>query len=243
MSRVQVKSQKKTLDPNGKLNAKQRHKLNHVRLGGPGISWQVRSLPQKKQFVKAVSVKEGNWLGMSDDLTRPFEIPYIDRFGKFTGCTMYTSGMTQQSYISTVISTISRRLLFWGRSHNNMKKVSHNLLEKLVVKASAVYAMTKNTYMLDRVLALLKNVQRNRKAITGVIASFASKLDAYKGFIYSQACSHAHWLTSRAKRPREKSRPELHAYPLREVGISNFAQRRAWIFEAIYKTASAVLYI
>lgn len=232
-----------TLDQTGKQNAKERHKLNHVHMG-KGRQWQIRPLPEKLQHLKGgVTLKKGNWLGISDDLYRPCDFPFIDRFGKFTGCTLYKSGMRQQDFISSVVATISGRLISWAWSHNDMKKVNRNFLKKLCVKASTVYAVSKNSYMMDRILVLMKNLQKNRRAITGIIASFASKLDAYKGFIYSQACSHAYWLTSRAVRPRDKSRPDLHAYPLREVGISNFSQRRAWLFEAVVKSASAVLYL
>lgn len=241
MARVRATT-RKSRDPNGKQTAKERHRLNHIHMG-IGRPWQVRPLPEKIQNVKSVTLRKGNWLGVKDDLSRPFNIPFIDRFGKFTGCTLYTAGLRQQDYMATIISTISSRIFSWVRSHNDMKKINRNYLRKLCAKASAVYATTKNSYMMDRIFVLLKNFQQNKKTVTGIIASFASKLDAYKGFIHSQACSHAYWLTSRAQRPRDKSRPELHTYPFREVGISNFPQRKLWLFDAIIRTASAVEYL
>jgi len=230
----------------GKLTCKQSHSLNTISMSGVGRDWEVKALPNQLKHVRALTVKKGNWLGCAKelDLPRPYHIPYIDSRGKFTGCTLYKSSITSQDFLATVISTVASRLRSWVYRHNDrIKYKSRKYLNDLITRSSAIYAMTKNNYMLDRLLVLFKDFERQKESVRGVLAHFASKLDANKGFIYGQACSHAHWLTSRAQRPRDKSSPILHSYPFREVGISNFAQRKVFIYEAIYATTTVVAHI
>lgn len=212
-----------------------------VHVGGPGIPWVVHEMPDKRNSPRAVTVKLGNWLGdSSQSPTGNRKIPYIDSRGKFSGCTLYTSNLSDQSYLATVIATVARRLHFWARRHNRFKFIERSMLETIITKVSSIYTLTKNSYFLDRILALMKNFHRNKKPITGLVNSFASKLDVYKGFIYSQACKHAHWLTSRAARPRDKSSTELFSYHMQRVGISNLLQMKTFIEEAIYVTVNTV---
>lgn len=203
----------------------------------------MEDLPQKLSRVRAISVKKGNWLGLSDDFMKPFELPFIDHCGKFTGCTLYRSVMNQQDYIATLIATVAKRIDSWAWSHSKILKKDTSFLKTLVTRVSTIYVLTKNSYFIDRILVLLKNFQRHKKAITGLVAHFANKLDANKGFIYGQACSHAHWLTSRASRPRDKSSPKLHTFPFREVGVTDFTKRKVWIFDSVYRTSMDIQYL
>jgi len=231
------------LKANGpKTTSKQRHKLNHVHIGG-GRPWVVSDRPEKQRHIRAVTLKKGDWLGIKEDLIQIFEIPYFDTFGKNSGCTLYTARMTQQDYIATLIATVSRRLLCWTRSHSKLMRKEQAYLEDLIARCSTLYVLTKNSYLIDRILVLTKDFRKNKSFIKGIIARFASKLDANKGFIYSQACSHAHWLTTRAKRPRDKSSPTLHAFPLRKVGCTDFSKRKVWIFDAIYRVSTGTRYL
>lgn len=209
-------------------------------MSGVGKPWEIKAIPEQLKHVRALTVKKGNWLGVKNDFPKPFDIPFIDERGKFTGCTLYKACLSSQSFLATVISTVSSRLRGWARSHNRIKFKSKNHLEYLITRSSTLYSLTKNSYMMDRLLVLFKDFERHKKAIAGIVACFASKLDANKGFIYGQACSHAHWLTSRASRPRDKSSPDQFSYPLREVGVSNFSQKKEFIFDALYVTTSVV---
>lgn len=169
-------------------------------MSGVGRPWEVKSLPTDLKHVRALSLKKGKWLGVKEDFDKPFDIPFIDSRGKFTGCTLYKACLNSQSFLATVISTISSRLNGWTRSHGSkIKFKSRKYLGDLLARSSTIYALTKNSYMMDRLLVLFKDFERHKKAIAGLIAHFASKLDANKGFIYNQACSHAHWLTSDRK--------------------------------------------
>lgn len=238
MIRTRIKCQTPRSPNTTKLTRKQRHSLNTIHVGS-GRSWQIEGLPERKQLIRAVSVKEGNWLGMKNDFKKPFHIPYIDRRGKFSGCTLYRSSLTSQSYLSTLIGTVSRRLIQWSRSHQGkLKHKVYRNLETLIARISALYVLTKNSYMMDRCLVLLKNLEKNQSAIRGLLAFYVSKLDENKGFIYSQASKYAHWLTSRASRPRDKSRDQYN-YFLGKVGVSNLAQRAEWIESCVYAVASA----
>jgi hypothetical protein len=190
-----------------------------------------------------MTIKRGNWLGCSDDLTRKFELPFIDHAGKTSGCTLYTKEMTQQDYIATLIATTSKRISSWAYSHSKIERTSSSFLKTLCARVSTIYVLTKNSYLLDRVLVLMKDFQKYKNTIAGLIAKHASKLDENKGFIYSQACSHAHWLTSRAVRPRDKSRPALHTFPFSKVGVTDFEKRKIWIFHALYTVCSHIMYI
>jgi len=225
-----------------KLTCKQRHKLNHVHTG-PGRAWVEKPLPNQLRHVRAVTVKKGDWLGVKEELQHSFKIPYFDRLGRNSGCTLYTATLTQQDYIATLIATVSRRLLSWTRSHSKLKRKEQAYAETLMCRASTLYVLTKNSYLLDRILVLTKDFRKHKKIIHGIIFGFARKLDVNKGFIYSQACSHAHWLTTRASRPRDKSSPNLHSFPFKEVGISNFSERKLWIYDALFRVSSDVRYL
>jgi len=202
-------------------------------------------MPRDLDNVRAVTVKRGNWLGEFKGPEGPKKIPFIDRQGKFTGTHLYTCNLSSQSYLSTVIATISRRLFFWIKRHNKpiKKRKERKYLETITTKVSGLYALTKNDYLLNRILVLFRNIERNRKPIAGLVNSFASKLDVYKGFVYSQACKHAHWLTSRAQRPRDKSSTDLRKYPFPQSGVTTLERRKLFISEAIYATTSVVAQI
>jgi hypothetical protein len=226
-----------------KFIKKKPHDLSYVSQSGGSIKWEVRPLPQQSTRVIAVNVKKGNWLGPSSDLVWPVKIPYIDRFGKISGCSLYSANLKLEDYISTVIATSAGRLFSWVRRHNKGKDFQYFVAKKLCQKVSSLHCITKNTYIVDRFLVLSKSLQKNLKTIVGLLASAANKLDDYKGFIYSQACSHAYWLTTRASRPRDKSRLNLHDFPLRKVGVTNHSQMISWTYNAIFTVARAIMLI
>lgn len=153
---------------------------------------------------KGVALKTSeSWIKTQDTLRVPVSLPYIDRFGKFTGAEVFEHYLSPQGFISTVIATVFRRIKLLTQRRNGIKDT--NIMQNLLLKASAYYSLTKNSYFWDRFLFLSKNIRQNQKAIRGLIYSVTSKLDDYKWFVYGHVCLQTQWLTSRALRPRDKS--------------------------------------
>lgn len=179
--------------------------LNQIRINEPGRPFETRSLPRVKCHIKGLNMLTS--LAWCKTLTGPkpvTELPYIDRYGKFTGRSSYKCSLAPQAYLSTVISTVFRRLKFWTLRRNHIKDV--NIAQNILLKCSAYYALTKNVYFWNRILALTKgNLNRNRGLVASLLHSVTSKLDAHKWFVYGHVCLQTQWLTSRAVRPRDKS--------------------------------------
>jgi hypothetical protein len=78
-------------------------------------------------------------------------------------------------------------------------------ISQLLFEVSAAYVVSVNDWIMNRVLGVLRT-KRKLNVIRSLLHVFITKLDADQRFVLSQACSQAHWLTSRSKGPRDKSR-------------------------------------
>jgi hypothetical protein len=186
--------------------SKKSSNLNLISLDreGGGKDYEIRLLPKKRHLARGVNLLTSErWIKTPKAFKPSVKLPYIDVRGKFTGTNLYQCDLTPQGYISTVISTILRRVKFWVLRRNSISE--WNKRQNILLKCSAYYAMTKNVYFWDRILALTKSLGRNWKSISSLLHSVSSKLDDHKWFVYGHVCLQTQWLTSRAVRPRDKS--------------------------------------
>jgi hypothetical protein len=181
------------------------HKANCISTSGKGNQpWNIIKMPIKRCNVKSLNVLTSKaWLKTSTAPVAVSYLPYIDRLGKFTGMSTYRCNLQPQSYISTVITTIHRRLHFWVV--RKQSRSEYNKRQTLLLKCAAYYALSKNAYFWDRVLFLSKDLAKNWRTISRILHQYSQKLDDNKWFVYGHVCLQTQWLTSRALRPRDKS--------------------------------------
>jgi hypothetical protein len=169
--------------------------------------FEVRRMPKTPSLVRGVALRASNrWITKQKFPTSELMIPFINKVGKFTGTNLYRCTLQPAAYISTVIATVYRRLFFFATRPQLRNKISDwNKRQNLFAKCSAYYAISKNNYFWDRVLVLVRNINKNYGLISSILHSFVSKLDAHTWFVYGHVCLQTQWLTSRALRPRDKS--------------------------------------
>jgi hypothetical protein len=186
------------------MRNKNKSKLNFVSCERQGLEWKIQEIPKVRSHVKSLNVLTSlAWIDCPKFPSGSIELPLIDRRGKLTGEVLYTSKFQPQQYISTVISTTLRRLKFWVLSHKS-KIGDYNKRQGLLLRAASLIAMTKNYYLLDRVLFLTKDLAKNWIHIDSLVKRFAKRVDDYTWFVYGHVCFQTQWLTSRAVRPRDK---------------------------------------
>jgi hypothetical protein len=166
-------------------------------------------LPACQRQARGVTLKRSKrWLvSWPNILTTRYHLPLIDRLGRFTGESAYTLPCEPADLLSTTISTIFSRLKRYAAHHNKREIVGKRLRD--ILRASTYYALSKNSYYMDRILFFLRNLEKNGKLIHRITLYYLSKGDADKRFVYSQVSYNTNWLIFRACRPRDKS-PFLH---------------------------------
>lgn len=200
-----VRNWVKTQTP-GEAHRISHQSLNTISIGGSGVDWKVKSLSNNVRRARALEVKKSSrWITTEKFPSSSWNIPFIDKCGKFTGYTLYKCNWSPPAIIGTVTATVFRRLFFYTLSQDNNKRWDVCRTQRLLCKVAGYYTLTKNNYFLDRVLFLLKNVKRNRSLISKILHSYSQKLDAHKWFVYGHVCLQTQWLTSRAQGPRDKS--------------------------------------
>lgn len=164
----------------------------------------------------------------------------IDQVGKFTGHTSYRVNCTPTILLGSTISTIYRRVYaLVVRRHGRTTK-TRNRWSDLLARCSTYYALTKNAYFWDRLLALIRKGE-NRPVISSYLHRLTCKLDDYKWFVYSHACSQTKWLTFRAERPRDKSSyVREYFYRNRDTPVLAEDSRCSFEYDAIWYSALAV---
>lgn len=185
---------------------KKNHKLNLVTTEQLGRTWEHRELPSKKSAIKNLNMLTSlAWIDCPKFPTGNIELPLINRFGKLTGEVLYSSKLQPQQYISTIISTTFRRLKFWVLSKKSNQLHHFNKRQGLLLRAASLVAMTKNYYLMDRLLFLSRELEKNWRTINSLVSKFAKRVDDNTWFVYGHVCFQTQWLTSRALRPRDKS--------------------------------------
>lgn len=150
-----------------------------------------------------VSIKRSERWCNGPKIISSYQIPYINRLGKFTGSSFATVRCSPSQYVATVVATLLARLKSFALRHQGHSVVVRNKV--LLAKAAYYYAVSKNNWFHDRLIALIHNLEKNKKAIRGLLKRFMSKMDDYTRFVYSQVNFQTNWLFSRAGWPRDKS--------------------------------------
>jgi len=163
------------------------------------ISTINRDCPRKK----AISIKSSlRWIDTFKTPNGGLNVPFIDDLGRFTGTTLYKWSCDPRSIITTVVSTIAKRLVRYAIRHNKFRIVKKHY--KSIVGAACYYAFTKDSHFWDRVLFFTRNLEKRGNLIHRLRLFFSSKWSDCKRFVISQVIFQTHWLLSRGKCPRDK---------------------------------------
>jgi len=213
--------------------SKEKSKLNYLTIQSGGREWNVCDLPRKNTAL-AVSLRRSNaWLTNMKFPTTSCELPFIDHVGKFTGYSVYRANLSPSAFIGTVCATIWRRLKFFILRKTSIREF--NKRQHLYMKCCAYYALSKNEYFWNRLLAMSRQ-KDGWKAISKLLHRFSLKLDDHKWFVYGQVCLQTYWLTFRAVRPRDKSANYDVSFPTRERKFSGREETNRFIYDAVWDT-------
>lgn len=210
--------------------------LGHtVRLSTKGDDAQVHIVTPLPLSPKGIRVRESTrWYDCPPCIKGNWGIPYINDVGKFTGHVAYTWNCDPRSYIATVVATISRRLEVYARRHNRYHEVKSNL--NRIIRVSYYYAVSKNDYLMDRILYFLRNLKKRGMLIHRFLLVHMSKCDENFRFVYSHVCSQTKWLLFRAFRPRDKS----HATRVFDDSLNAKFKDPYMRYEAVWTIAQAM---
>lgn len=205
-----TRSRKKPLP--SRLNSRMRRRIEREkhfgsrvsvgRQGTPAVNFNLSfdTLPFR---LDGVAIKRSERWYNGPKIISTYHIPHIDSWGAFTGCTYASVRCSPQQFVATVVSTLLSRFRLRALRYNRYSVVVAN--SKLLAKAAYYYAVSKNNWFHGRLCSLLKNLEKGKKAIRGLLNRFMLKMDDYTRFVYSQVNFQTHWLFSRAGWPRDKS--------------------------------------
>jgi len=159
-------------------------------------------IPNQKGIVHRNSRR---WYPCAIGPTAPWDLPYIDRLGRFSGHTLIRWSTDPACIVGTTIATISSRLKGYAFKHNSPHVVRRNF--RRILRVSAYYAMTKNNYFWDRILFFTRNLEKYEKLLHRLLLFFLAKSDVSTRFVYNHAVFQAQWLLFRSpvKGMRDKS--------------------------------------
>jgi hypothetical protein len=165
---------------------------------------QAVTLSRMQRQVRGLNLKRSKrWLTSFPGIGGPYEMPHIDRLGRFTGASVYTLTCEPADVLSITVSTIFGRLKRYAHAHNERRVVGKHL--RVLLRVAAYYALSKNSYYMDRILCFVRNLSKYGKHIHPITLHFLAKGDEDKRFVYSQVCYQTNWLIFRVcKRPRDK---------------------------------------
>lgn len=204
-------------------------------------NYDVPSFSGNAPRVRGAKIRNSKrWIaGISQPVTA-YDFPYIDMLGRYTGSTLFRWTCDQRSFVASVVSTISNRLINRARHYNDQRLVDRNL--DRIVRASFYYAISKNSYFWDRILFFVKNLEKNGKLIQTFALRYILKTDAHKRFVYGHVCSQTQWLLFRAERPRDKSAIMRRALPLLSFERRESALQKMGMIVADLAKAMSSLY-
>lgn len=164
---------------------------------------QAVNLPRNQRQVRGTTLKRSKrWSMCFPGIGGPYQLPLIDRLGRFTGASVYTLACEPADVLSTTVATVYSRLKRYAGAHNKNFVVNRYLRE--ILRAAAYYVISKNSYFMDRILFFLRNLERNGKQVHKTTLYFLARCNADKRFVYGQVCFQTNWLIFRACQPRDK---------------------------------------
>jgi hypothetical protein len=161
---------------------------------------EYNSAPQKAQELNFKL--SGRWHNCNGYIST-YNLPLIDKLGKFSGYTLCKMKMTPAAFIATVTSTVLGRMKARCLRFNSRGLVSSN--KRLLAKAAYYYSLTHNNWFHDRFLFLCKDLAKNKDSINSLVNRFLLHMDDNTRFVYSQVMFQTNWLFTRASWPRDKS--------------------------------------
>jgi len=148
------------------------------------------------------------WIGGRPLPLSSVSLPYIDRLGNNTGMSIAHTQCDARQVIASAVATTARRLklraLYAPANAPHIVFRNDNLLQRL-----SFWITQGNRYLADRVSFLIKDIERNRRVLWGLLRSSIEKSGADKRFVYYHARSQAKWFNLRANRPRVKPDSQL----------------------------------
>jgi len=165
--------------------------------------WNIQNVSPNPRYLHGMRVRNSKrWYAALQYPTVGYSVPYIDELGRFSGCTLYNWNTDPRAIVSSITSTIYQRLMKFSLRHNHKRLVYR--ASQLLLKCAGYYALSKNSYFMDRVLFFLRNLGERKNLIHKFYTRFACKLNDSRRFVFSQICSQINWLTFRAAKPRDK---------------------------------------
>lgn len=138
---------------------------------------------------------------------KKYSLPYIESCGRISNSTQYFWTCKPSVCVSTLVSTVYKRLLNTMLRRFGKKAFR---LQNLLLRCSAYYVFTQNDYFWNRLLAVLRFKRSARKRAKSMILFYESKLDDNTRFVLRQVwLNQAHWHKSRAERPRAQSKMKV----------------------------------
>jgi hypothetical protein len=171
----------------------------------PGmVSTNAVNLPLAQRQVRGMDLRRSKrWSFCFPGVTGvEYEMPFIDRLGRFTGASVYTLACEPADVLSITTATVYGRLKRYCNAHNGWR-VTRRLLRE-ILRAAAWYTISKNSYFMDRILFFLRDCRNYGKLIHKTTLHYVAKGSADKRFVYGQVCYQTNWLIFRACRPRDK---------------------------------------
>lgn len=164
---------------------------------------KVEVLSRDHRQVRGLNLRRSKrWSMCFPGVGGPYELPLIDRLGRFTGASVYTLACEPADVLSITVSTIFGRLKRYASAH--CKNSIVNRYQRVILRAAAYYAISKNSYFMDRLLFLLRTLEKNGRSVHKLTLKFVAKGNADKRFVYGQVCYQTNWLIFRACKPRDK---------------------------------------
>lgn len=184
-----------------------------------------------------IQKRSTRWLDCAPLAQSWLPIPLINRNGKLSGHTLCRWNCEPAQWIASVVSTVTSRLRRYALKHNKGYIVSR--YQRLFTRVSGYYVLTRNDYLMDRILYLLRNLEEKGKYIHRVLLNYLTRLDDNKRFVYSQVSYQTNWLLFRAcRRPRDKSKFKFKGSDFPTINTA-VVDRRAYL-EKIFGTSKAI---
>jgi len=135
---------------------------------------------------------------------RVIPIPFVNKVGKFSPHYVCKWRCHPAQAIASLSATVFARLQrVLIKRHGTRFAFS---LSNLTFECASAYSVSFNDWIIDRFLGIFSKKTGKRSAFRSLLSAFIAKLDDDQRFVQRHASLQAQWLTSRSKRPRDKSR-------------------------------------
>lgn len=211
-----------------------------IKYGKVEESFSAVTIPRTQRQVRGTDLRRSKrWLMSFPGIGGPYQLPLIDRLGRYTGASVYTLACEPADVLSSTVATVYGRLKRYAHAHN--KKFVVNKYLRTILRVAAYYTISKNSYYMDRILFFLRNLEMNGKRLHPITLHYLTRCDEDKRFVYGQVCYQTNWLIFRACRPRDK----LHHLKIMDRINPDYlgkpgSMRRGYVRSIVTKLAESV---